>query len=195
MRHRLVALGLLAGLLLVLVPGTAQARVTAGGCDGWVEIPDENGAKQRYTPANDTPSTAIPIPDRDGVIIEYRGDTPWGNENHSGAVYLHVAGLKIKIDDWAGDDKDTMHKQDMYELDDAKDVIEDFVPLDFLTGVYKVSATHKADAGNCAGFAMVKIGGSPAGTVVGWIVITVIVITAFGVFRAGRAIPIVRRNP
>lgn len=196
MRRRLAAIGLLGGLLSLVVPGVAAASVTLGDCTGWVKIPDDAGTIHMYTPDNDTPAKAIPIPDRDGVTIEYFGRAPFDNSNHSGAVYIHIAGLKIKIDDWGTTGPETeTEKQDKYQLDDAKDAIEGFVPLDFLTGVYKVSATHKADGGECAGFAMVKFGGNPLGTVVGWIIIIGIVVTAFGVYRSARAIPIVRRIP
>lgn len=193
MRPRLTAFAMLVGLVLALVPGAAQARVTKGPCDGWVQFQNpDNTISQRYTPANDSPSTAIPIPDEDGVIVEYNGQAPFDNSNHEGAVFIHIAGARIEIEDWGitGPEDETF-KQDLYALDDAKDTISKFIPFDFLTGLYKVSADHKADGGECSGFVMVEIGGSPLNNVVGWIVIVGLVVTGSGVYFAGRAIPVI----
>ena len=63
MARRFAIIAALAALVIAIIPGSAAASVT-GECDGEATI---KGV--RYTPANDTPANAIPIPNEDGVQV------------------------------------------------------------------------------------------------------------------------------
>jgi hypothetical protein len=185
--------GVFAMLLFALTPGVASASVT-GGCWGTATF---EGDPVEYDPSYDTRSNAIPIPNKEGVSVAWTGTTPWGNEDHSGKITLAIAGLNIKVADWQGDDKDDSEEEGDYELDEARDAVSKFVPLDFLIGIYKVNGEHSAKAGSCTGFAFVKFGDNPLSSVVGWIVIGGLIVTASGLVIAfrSRPIPIVRGRP
>ena len=192
MRRRLLTSGVLATLMLLAMAPAAPASVTKGQgiCDGWAEI---KGV--RYTPANDTPGNAIPIPNEDGVVIEWFGEANMANTNGSGAVYVNVAGFKIKVDDWATNNAVQISNGGNYELDDFYEEIDKRVPLGRVPGIWRVDGEHSADGGDCAGFAMIKLEGNPLGTLVGWITVVGLIITAAGLVFAFRARVAVRTDP
>ncbi len=64
---KLAKVAILAAFLVGLVPGVGSASVD-GDCTGEATIEGVT-----YTPANDTPSNAIPIPDKEGVEVRYSG--------------------------------------------------------------------------------------------------------------------------
>lgn len=152
----------LGALAVALLPGIATANVT-GECDGSATIKGVT-----YTPANDTPATAIPIPNEAGVVVTYSGSVGFANTNHSGSAKVVVGPFSITLDKpWGGSNEqdDRSVEDQTYQLDDFRDKLPIWIP-----GVWKVTATHKADGGECSGFAMVKLEGNPLGNVVGWVV-------------------------
>ncbi len=162
MARRLVIIAALAALVLAVLPSTATASVT-GACDGSATI---KGVE--YTPANDTPANAIPIPNEAGVQVTYSGSVGFTNTNHSGVAKVQVGPFNITLGEaWGGSNPqdDRGVEDQIYELDDFRDQLPIWIP-----GVWKVSATHSADGGDCSGFAMIKLEGNPLGNVVGWIV-------------------------
>lgn len=160
-RRFVLTLGL-AALIVGLAPGIASASVT-GDCTGSAEIQGVT-----YTPANDTPATAIPIPNEDGVTVKYSGSVGFKNTNHHGSVRVQVASFGIKVGDWAGtNEKDERGVKDqIYELDGFRSSLPVWIP-----GIWRVSATHSADGGSCSGFALIRLEGNPLGSAVGWIVL------------------------
>jgi hypothetical protein len=161
---------LLAGLLLALVPAAGLASVT-GDCSGEAIIEGVT-----YTPANDTPGNAIPIPNKDGVQITYSGSVGFENMNHSGSVKVQVGPFAITVGDWAGanpeDTRSVTNK--IYELDDFRSKLPIWIP-----GVWKVTASHSASGGECSGFAMIKLEGNPLANAVGWVVLIGLLGTGF----------------
>lgn len=171
MARRLTITALLTVLVIALVPNVAAASVT-GECTGEATIKSVD-----YTPANDTPKNAIPIPDEAGVIVTYSGSVGFVNTNHSGAAKVQVGPFAITLDKpWGGsndaDDRGVVNQT--YELDDFRDKLPIWIP-----GVWKVTASHSADGGDCSGFAMIKLEGNPLGNVVGWIVLVGLLGTVF----------------
>ncbi len=160
MARRLSVSLLLAALVVALVPSVASASVT-GMCDGEAKIKGET-----YTPANDTPSSAIPIPNEDGVQVTYSGSVGFENKGHEGAIKVQVGPFNIEVGDWEGsneaDERGVTDK--IYELDDFRDELPIWIP-----GVWRVSGEHSASGGDCSGFAMIKLEGAALGNVVGWI--------------------------
>ena len=123
----------------------------------------------RYTPANDTPSNAIPIPDEAGVKVTYSGSVGFENKGHSGVAKVQVGPFNITLDKpWGGsnEDDDRGVTNQIYELGDFRDKLPIWIP-----GVWKVSASHSASGGECSGFAMITLEGNPLGNPVGWIVL------------------------
>ncbi len=182
MVRRLSITAVLAALVITLVPGVASASVT-GECTGEATI---KGVK--YTPANDTPGNAIPIPDEKGVQVKYSGSVNFANTNHSGVAKVQVGPFNITLDKpWGGpntaDDRGVENQ--IYELDDFRDKLPIWIP-----GVWKVTATHSADGGSCSGFAMIKLEGNPLGNFVGWIVLIGLIGTGYWLISA-----IVRKHP
>ena len=192
MRRRLAMSGVFASLVLMVIAPAASASVTEGQgiCDGWAEI---EGV--RYTPANDTPGNAIPIPDEEGVVIEWYGEANMANTGGSGAIYVNVAGFKIKVDDWATNNAVQISNGGTYQLDDFYEEIDQRVPLGRVPGIWRVEGEHSADGGDCAGFAMIKLEGNPLGTLVGWITVVGLIVTATGLVFAFRARVAVRTTP
>ncbi len=97
-----------------------------------------------------------------------------------------------------GDDETSTGDEGDYALDDAFAEIEKRVPRAVLTGIYRVNGDHTAEGGGtCTGFAFVKFGDNPLQSVVGWVVVGGLIITASGLIIAfrSRPIPIVRRTP
>jgi hypothetical protein len=169
-------LGLALGALVIMtVPNAALASVTAG-CTGDAIILGET-----YTPANDTPKNAIPIPDQDGVEATYSGSVTFENKNHEGSITVRVGPFGIGLGDWEGsnqqDDRGVTNQ--IYELDDFRDKLPVWIP-----GVWKVTATHSASGGECSGFVVVKLAGSPFSSPVGWIVIAGLIGVAYLTIRA-----------
>jgi hypothetical protein len=175
MIRKLSVVALLAGLLVGLVPGSSSASVT-GKCTGEATIKSTT-----YTPANDTPGNAIPIPDEAGVQVRYSGSVDFENMDHSGSAKVQVGPFNITLGDWSGPNPDDTRgvKDKIYELDDFRDKLPIWIP-----GVWKVSATHSASGGDCSGFAMIKLDGNPLGSAVGWIVLVGLLGTAFWVAMA-----------
>lgn len=170
MARKLSIVALLAALVIGLVPGSAAASVD-GMCTGEATI---KGAT--YTPENDTPGKAIPIPDEDGVQATYSGSVEFENMDHSGVAKVQVGPFGITLGNaWSGaNTEDTRGVQDqVYELDDFRDKLPIWIP-----GVWRISAEHSASGGECSGFAMVKLAGSPLGNVVGWVVLIGLLATA-----------------
>jgi hypothetical protein len=163
MARRLTITALLTVLVIALVPNVASASVT-GECTGEATIKGVD-----YTPANDTPKNAIPIPDEAGVIVTYSGSVDFANTNHSGAAKVQVGPFAITLDNpWGSSNEadDRGVENQIYELDDFRDKLPIWIP-----GVWKVTASHSADGGDCSGFAMIKLEGNPLGNAVGWIVL------------------------
>jgi hypothetical protein len=169
MVRKLAIVCLLVGTLVVMMPGSASASVT-GDCNGQATIKG-----MTYTPANDTPGNAIPIPDEDGVQVTYSGSVGFENKNHSGEAKVQVGPFSIKLGEWGGaNPEDTRSVENkIYQLDDFRDKLPIWIP-----GVWKVSATHSASGGDCSGFAMVKLDGSPVGNPVGLVVLVGLLGTA-----------------
>ncbi len=182
MARRLLITALLAVLVVALVPNIATASVD-GDCTGSATI---KGAT--YTPANDTPGNAIPIPDEKGVRVKYSGSVDFVNTNHSGVAKVQVGPFNITLDKpWGGsNEQDDRGVEDQtYELDDFRDKLPIWIP-----GVWKVSASHSADGGSCSGFAMIKLEGNPLGNVVGWVVLVGLIGTAYWLVSS-----VVRKHP
>jgi hypothetical protein len=176
MARRLTVSLVLAALVLTLAPGIAAASVK-GDCDGEATIKGVT-----YTPANDTPKKAIPIPDEDGVLVTYSGSVGFENKNYSGSAKVQVGPFNITLDKaWSGaneqDDRDVT--DNTYALDDFRDKLPIWIP-----GVWKVTANHTASGGECSGFVMIKLEGNPLGNVVGWIVLIALLALAYAAFKA-----------
>ena len=183
MRRRLAVGGLLTAMLIVTLAPVASASITEGQgiCDGWAEI---KGV--RYTPANDTPGNAIPIPDEEGVLIDWEGTANMVNTGGEGAIYVNVAGFLIKVDDWKTNNAVQISNSGVYQLDDFYEEVDKRVPIGRVPGIWRVDGRHKADGGSCAGFAMIKLEGNPLGTLIGWIAVAGLIITASGLIIAFR---------
>lgn len=170
MARKIWTIGLLGVLLIALIPTSAGAAVD-GECDGSATIKGVT-----YTPANDTPGNAIPIPDEDGVQVTYSGSVGFENKQHSGSAKVQVGPFNITLgEEWGGSNEaDTRSvTNQVYRLDDFRDKLPIWIP-----GVWKVTATHSASGGECSGYAMVKLAGSPLGNVVGWVVVVGLLGTA-----------------
>ncbi len=171
MARRLAVFAVLATMIVALVPAVASASVT-GECTGEATIKG-----QPYTPANDTPGNAIPIPDEKGVQVTYSGSVGFLNTNHSGVAKVQVGPFNITLDKpWGGPnpDDDRGVEDQTYQLDDFRDKLPIWIP-----GVWKVTASHSADGGSCSGFAMIELAGNPLGNFVGWIVLIGLLGTGF----------------
>ncbi|MDJ0952681.1 MAG: hypothetical protein QNJ81_03275 [Acidimicrobiia bacterium] len=182
MVRRLSITAILAALVLTLAPGIAPASVT-GECTGEATIKGVT-----YTPANDTPSNAIPIPNERGVQVTYSGSVGFANTNHSGVAKVQVGPFNITLaEPWRDPNTaDQRSVQDqIYELDDFRDKLPIWIP-----GVWKVTATHSADGGSCSGFAMIELEGNPLSNVVGWLVLIGLIGTGYWLISA-----IVRKHP
>ena len=175
MARRLSISLVLAALVITLVPSVAVADVNRE-CFGEATIKG-----QTYTPENDTPGNAIPIPDEDGVLITYSGGVTFENKRHMGSVKVQVGPFPITVGDWEGsneaDDRGVENKT--YELDDFRDKLPIWIP-----GVWRVSGTHTASGGECDGFAMIKLEGAALGSVVGWIALIGLIVFAYLAVRA-----------
>jgi hypothetical protein len=151
---------LLAVLLITFVPSIAFADVNEE-CYGEAEIKGET-----YTPANDTPGNAIPIPNEKGVQITYSGGVTFENKDHKGSVKVQVGPFPIEVGDWEGSNEADVRSVEnkIYELDDFRNKLPIWIP-----GVWRVSGTHSASGGSCDGFAVIKLEGAALGSAVGWI--------------------------
>ncbi len=167
------------GCLSLALAAPAFASITTGPCDGSVTI---QGVK--YTPANDTPSNPVLIPDGSGIVVQYTGTT--GGvviKNHHGSIAVDVGPIPITVADWSGENADEkVEKTGTYALDDALAKL----PID-IVGIFRVSGTHEGRGGTCEGFAYVKIEGNPLGTIPGVAAAGVTVVAAAGVGAAAAA--------
>ncbi len=175
MARRISVSLVLATLVIALVPSVASASVTTG-CNGEATIKGET-----YTPANDTPGNAIPIPDEDGVEVTYSGGVTFENKGHEGSVKVQVGPFGINVGNWDGsneqDDRGVVDK--IYQLDDFRDKLPIWIP-----GVWKLSGNHSASGGDCTGFAMVRLEGSPFASPVGLVVMVVLIALVYLAVRA-----------
>jgi hypothetical protein len=187
MGRRLGLLAFAAGLFLAITPAIASAGVSPeGACWGTAIIKGET-----YTPANDTRSNAIPIPNEEGVEINYTGMVDFDNMDHNGGIAVRIAGFDITIATWGDPNTaDTRDAAGVYELDDAYAKIDDVVPFGKVPGIWQVSGWHHAAAGGeCTGTAMIKIEGNPLSNPLGWISLGGLVLFGAGVGWAAFARP------
>ncbi len=186
MVRRLAFLLFTTGLLLAMMPSIATAGVEPeGACWGTAVI---NGVT--YTPDNDTRSNAIPIPDEEGVLIDYTGTVNFENLDHSGEIAVRIAGFDIGIAEWGDPNTDdTRGAAGIYELDDAYEKIDDVVPFGRVPGIWVVSGSHTASGGECSGTAMIKIEGNPLSNPLGWIALGGLVVFGAGIGLAAFARP------
>lgn len=150
--RRFATTALLTGFVLLAVALPAQADVT-GGCDGEAVIEGVT-----YTPANDTASNPVVIPDEGGVLIPWDGSAPFDNNGHAGGLRLHLGPAAIEVADWADDNGPLPNESSadgVYALDDFRDQLP--FPV---RGLYRVSGEHVA-TGACQGFVMLKFDGPP----------------------------------
>jgi len=166
-------LAVLTGALVFGVVSPAGASV-AGACGGKATIQGVT-----YTPANDTPSNPIILPNRDGVTIPYEGTVGFLNKNFSGEIGVTIAGVNVKIDDWKGvNDDDIRETKGDYALDDFYSQVDSMVPGGRVPGLWRLWVQHSADGGSCSAFAMVKIEGNPLSTPAGALVLILTLIAA-----------------
>lgn len=176
-------------VLLASPMPTALASITEGAdvCSGSATI---KGV--RYTPDNDTPGNAIPIPNESGVKIPWTGTANMDNSSHNGSLYVNVAGFNIRVASWKGGGVEK-GSGGTYELDDFYEELDRIVPIGRVPGVWRVSGEHNAEK-TCKGFAMIRLEGNPLGTLLGWIVIIGLIVTAGGMVLAMR-VRVEFRNP
>lgn len=183
MRMRLVRLIGATVVLMLLAPvPAAMASITEGAqfCSGQATIKGVD-----YTPANDTPSKAIPIPNEEDIKIPWQGTANFDNSSHNGSLYVNVAGFNIRVATWKGGGVEK-GSNGVYELNDFYEELDRIVPIGRVPGVWKVSGEHMGKEDRCAGFAMIRLEGNPLGTLVGWIVIVGLIVTASGMVIAMR---------
>lgn len=178
---------LIVGVVLVLgaLAAPAAAEVT-GGCDGWAEF-----GGQRWTPANDTKSNPIIVPDEDTFEVTYFGEAPFDNNNHQGGLSIQLGPASIDIGQaqWSDDDPNAPNSpssEGSTTIDLA--AIEDASPVP-LAGIYRVNGTHTADGGTCEGFVLVKFDGglfaSPIGVAAGGLSVVALAILLFSMVASG----------
>lgn len=156
-RTRNLIVGVSAIAVLSAVPAIASA-IGVGPCDGAVKIDGID-----YDLTNDTPANPIVIPDKPGLVAEWKGQTDGVIKNHTGHVGIVIGPGEVVLAEWSGEnaDEETESSGD-YDIDDARD----FLPID-VVGLYEVSASHQGDGGTCSGQVMVLIEGQPLTTPVG----------------------------
>lgn len=166
---------LLAALLATSAPSVAFADVNEE-CYGEAEIKGET-----YTPANDTPGNAIPIPNEKGVQVTYSGGVTFENKSHQGSVKVQVGPFSIELGNWEGPNEADVRsvENNIYELDDFRDKLPIWIP-----GVWRVSGTHSASGGSCEGFVMIKLEGTALGSPVGWISLIGLIGLGYAAVRA-----------
>ncbi|HDL42021.1 MAG TPA: hypothetical protein ENG98_03280 [Actinobacteria bacterium] len=168
-----LALAVLTGALIVGMVNPAGASVS-GPCDGSATIQGTT-----YTPANDTPSNPIVLPNRNGVTIPYQGNVGFSNKDFNGKIGVTIAGVNVKIDDWTGvNDDDIREKVGEYELDDFYDQVDSTVPGGRVPGLWRLWVEHSADGGSCSAFALIKIEGNPLSTPAGALTLILTLIAA-----------------
>ena len=180
---RLVRLiGTVMVLMLVSPVSAGLASVTEGAdvCNGTATV-----KRVEYSPKNDTPGNAIPIPDEEGVRIPWTGTANIDNKSHNGSLYVNVAGFNIRVANWEGGGIEK-GSAGVYELDEFYEELDRIVPIGRVPGVWRVSGEHNGVDKRCAGFAMIRLEGNPLGTLVGWIVFVGLIITASGMVIAMR---------
>ena len=179
--RRLRLIGAMVALMLAAPVPAAMASITEGAdvCGGSATI---KGVQ--YTPANDTVATAIPIPNEEGVRIPWTGTANMDNSSHNGSLSVNVAGFNIRVANWKGGGVEK-GSNGVYELDSFYEELDRIVPIGRVPGVWRVSGEHNAEK-RCAGFAMIKLEGNPLGTLIGWIVIVGLIVTASGMVIAMR---------
>lgn len=168
----LILAGGLAGALAIASP--AAAGVT-GPCTGSATI---DGVT--YTPANDTPSNPVLLP-QDGIAT-WEGSTTVVIKDPSGEIGIVVGPATIKVADWASDNKKKKKSKGSYDISNAWDEL----PVD-LVGLYEATGSHAGEGGRCDGNVMVKIEGNPLGTVPGAVGLALTVLSGAGVVIAGMA--------
>jgi hypothetical protein len=176
---RLLGLFALLGLFLLLGASPAQAALTKGPCNGSVTIEGK-----RYTPANDTAANPVVVPEEEGVIVEYRGNTGDAKiKDHTGGIAVEIGPGSITVASWGHPHKKGDNKaRGLYSLDEAYEKL----PLD-LVGLYKVEGFHRGKGGECEGFAMILIEGNPFGTLPGLASVSLTAVAGIGVAVAAVA--------
>lgn len=164
----LVMLGLLAA-------SPASAKIS-GTYEGTATIDGTT-----YDPSFDTEDNPIVVPaDRAGLRIPYSGSVTMTNSNYLGAVGVVVGPFTINVADWGLDEN----------VDDTRATDPGAVyvlgsDFDNLVGIYKLTAFHDADGGNCDATAMVKLEGEVLSTPVGAGATAGAAITGVGLVAAG----------
>lgn len=156
----------------LLIAAPAFADVT-GGCTGEVVI---DGIT--YGPENDTPSSAIVVPDRDDAQASWSGEVPFANTNFRGEAGIKIGPSVIKVADWAGANSDDVRSaQGDYSLGELKAAL----PVDVgIAGIYEVTVTHEADGGSCHANVFVKFDGNPLATPLGAVTVVGLLLSAAG---------------
>lgn len=168
-------IALLAMLLVLILPGTAQAKLE-GPCSGSADI-----GGVTYDASFDSEDNPIIVPEnRDGLQIPYRGAITVQNTNYLGAVGIVIGPATINVADWGLEEND----------DDVRATAPDSVytlgsQLNNIVGLYNLTAFHDADGGNCDADAMVKLEGSPLSTPIGIGATAGTVLTGAGLLGAG----------
>lgn len=147
-----------------------------GPCDGTATI---DGVT--YDASFDSADKPIVVPEnRNGLQIPYSGAITVENTNYLGAVGVVVGPVTVNVADWGLDEN----------VDDVRATNPDAIytlggELDSIVGLYRVTAFHDADGGNCDADAMVKLEGSVLSTPVGAGATAGAVIAGVGVLAAG----------
>ncbi len=167
----LIGLGLLAALWAI--PLISEAAVE-GPCDGSATI---DGIT--YTPANDSPSNPIVIPDKEGLVAEWEGSTENPITNYKGSISVVVGPTSVKIADWSGSNyQEITSQQGSYDLDEI-----DMIP----PGLWEVHAEHSGEGGTCSGNVMVRVEGNPLSQLPGQIAAGGTILALIGLVLAGKA--------
>lgn len=166
-----------AAIVVVAAASPASAGIE-GPCNGRATI-----AGKTYTPANDTPSNPIVVPNQPGLLADWEGTTSVVITHHKGKIGLVLGSAVIGIASWGSEneDRDTS-ATGLYPIDDfwAK------LPID-IVGLYVLAGEHKGEGGTCTGMVMVKIEGNPLGSPVGIASLVGTVLALIGVIASAVA--------
>ena len=161
---------------MLFVSGVAAA-IVVGPCNGSVVIDGTT-----YTPENDSPANPIVIPDEEGLIAAWSGNTDVVIKDHSGNVGVVVGPSTITLATWSGENADDeVQSNGEYNVDDARELL----PFD-VVGLYELRAAHSGSGGACTGSAMILIEGNPLATPVGAGAVGGVVLAGAGIVMAGR---------
>lgn len=156
-RVNLLVPALAVAVLSLGFAGVAEAGMT-GPCDLTITIEGTT-----YTADNDTPSNPIFIPDRSGVIAEWKATTELVIASPSGSAAIVVGPGAVTVNEWASGSQKT-EISGTYSIDKALEGL----PVD-IVGLYEVSGFHRGSGGSCEGTAMILFEGSPLSNPIGWL--------------------------